>query len=86
MDPQLAKYLMLGAVFVGAFVLVPIVMALLSHQQKMAELIHKTTSNASEVEARLSLLEQRLAALSPEAAATPSHSTEERASLDAHNA
>lgn len=85
MDPQLAKYLMLGAVFVGAFVLVPIVMALLSHQQKMAALIHKTTSNASEVEARLSLLEQKLAALNPDSAATPLPSAEEPAIFEVEN-
>ena len=63
MDPQLAKYLMLGAVFFGAFVVVPVVMAMLSHQQKMTQLLNKTNSDAEDLRALLERVEHKLDAL-----------------------
>lgn len=60
MDEHIVKYVMVGVVLLGAFVVAPIVMALLSHQQKMAALFAKQNLDATELLGRLDALERRL--------------------------
>ncbi len=65
MDPQIVKMIVIGVVLFSIFGVAPVIMALLSHQQKMAQLFAKTNLDTSEVLARLELLERKLGATPP---------------------
>jgi hypothetical protein len=65
MDPQTVKVVVVGVVLFTIFGGVPIILALLSHQQKMAELFAKNSLDSSELKGRLDLMEQKLSALQP---------------------
>jgi hypothetical protein len=70
MDPQVIKTLVAGLVLFGIFGVVPIVMALLSHQQKMAQLFAKSNLENLEMIARLEAMERKLSALEPRQSAS----------------
>ena len=65
MDPQVVKTIVIGVSLFGIFGVVPIVMALMVHQQKMAEIFAKTNGNRDDLAKRVEVLEERLAALEP---------------------
>ncbi|HVT13675.1 MAG TPA: hypothetical protein VHE55_15530 [Fimbriimonadaceae bacterium] len=73
---------MIGVIMVGAFVVAPIIMALLSHQQKMAQLFAKQNLDQTELLHRLDLLERRLGAVT-ELPASPPAPDDLRAHLEA---
>ncbi len=63
MDAGTLKLIMVGIVLVTVFGVVPIIMALLSHQQKMAQLFSERSKESAELQSRLAQLELKLAAL-----------------------
>ena len=62
MEAQTIKVLVVGVVLFSAFAVVPVIMALLSHQQKMAQLFAKNNLETGEMAARLEALERKLGA------------------------
>ena len=64
MDPQTLEFVVIAAIFLGVFVLVPIILGLLTHQRKMAELLHRTSDDSEGLRLRLDRLESKLAELS----------------------
>lgn len=60
MDIQILKLIVIGAVLLCIFGVVPLVMALLRHQQEMAELFAKNNTASNELAAKLESLEQKL--------------------------
>ncbi|HWA82074.1 MAG TPA: hypothetical protein VG820_01470 [Fimbriimonadaceae bacterium] len=81
MNVEIVKIVVMGIIMVGAFVVTPVVMALLSHQQKMAQLFAKQNLDQSELLRRLDLLERKVA--SAELAAPPPSSDDLRSHLEA---
>ena len=57
MDPAVLKTVLIAVVALCAFGVVPIVMALLAHQQKMAQLFMNREASQSELAARIACLE-----------------------------
>jgi hypothetical protein len=71
MDPQVIKAIVVSGAIFGIFGVVPIVMALLQHQQKMAQLFAKGNLDTENLTQRLEVLERRLSALEPRPTADP---------------
>ena len=65
MDPHIVKYIVLGVIFTGALVVAPVIMALLSHQQKMAKIFADSQRESSELASRVASLERTLNDLAP---------------------
>lgn len=80
MDVAVVKVVVIGVVMLGAFVITPVVMALLSHQQKMAQLFARQSLDQTELLRRLEILEQRLSADKP---LPPQTDSQLRANLEA---
>lgn len=79
MDVAVVKVVVIGVVMTGAFVIAPVIMALLSHQQKMAQLFARQSLDQTELLRRMEILEQRLSADKP---LPPQPDTQLRANLE----
>ena len=63
MEPHTLRTIIVGIVVFSIFGGVPLIIALLSHQQKMAALFAKNSLDSSELKARLDLMERKLSVL-----------------------